>query len=117
MGYTLHHIEIIRCVPVPVHVAYRGLRFCARQHNWTQNVVILEAELTVQERVWYIRAIRQFGWSKLELQRKILAKAHLEMVLDTDDKVCYTKENGVSMGGTENDKCLFYLPWEYTSCP
>ena len=26
--------------------------------GWTQNVVILEAELTVQERMWYIRAVR-----------------------------------------------------------
>ena len=29
--------------------------------GWTQNVVILEAELTLQERAWYIRVIRQFG--------------------------------------------------------
>ena len=35
--------------------------------GWTQNVVILEAELTVQEKAWYIRAVRQFGWSKLKL--------------------------------------------------
>ena len=43
--------------------------------GWTQNVVILEAELTVQERIWYIRAVRQYGWSKLEIQRKITAGA------------------------------------------
>ena len=43
--------------------------------SWTQNVVILEAELTVQERMWYIRAVRQYGWSKLEIQRKITAVA------------------------------------------
>ena len=45
--------------------------------GWTQNVVILEAKLTPQERMWYIRAVGRFGWSKLELQRKIAAKAHL----------------------------------------
>ena len=33
--------------------------------GWTQNAVILEAELSLQERMWYIRAVRQFGWSKL----------------------------------------------------
>lgn len=38
--------------------------------GWTQNMVILEADLTLQEQVWYIRAIRRFGGSKLELQRK-----------------------------------------------
>ena len=29
--------------------------------GWTQNIVILEAELTLQEKAWYIRAVRQFG--------------------------------------------------------
>lgn len=32
--------------------------------GWTQNVVILEAELTVRERTWYIQAVQRFGWSK-----------------------------------------------------
>ena len=46
--------------------------------GWTQNVVILEAELTVQERMWYIRAARQYGWSKLELYRMIkIGRAHV----------------------------------------
>ena len=29
--------------------------------GWTQNVVILEAELTLRERAWYIRAAGKFG--------------------------------------------------------
>ncbi|MCI8915648.1 MAG: DUF1016 domain-containing protein [Oscillospiraceae bacterium] len=29
--------------------------------GWTQNVVILETELTCQEKLWYIRAVRRFG--------------------------------------------------------
>ena len=41
--------------------------------GWTQNVVIMEAELTLQEKMWYIRAVRQFGWS---------TSAHIEKVLD-----------------------------------
>ena len=45
--------------------------------GWTQNVVILEAELTPQERAWYIKAAGQFGWSKLELQQRIVDHAHL----------------------------------------
>ncbi len=61
--------------------------------GWTQNVVILEAELTLQERAWYIQAARQFGWSKLELQRKIKTNAHLETALDFADDVCYTVAN------------------------
>ena len=34
----------------------------------TQNMVIPEVELTLQEQAWYIRAVQQFGWTKLELQ-------------------------------------------------
>ena len=54
--------------------------------GWTQNVVILESELTVQERAWYIQAANRFKWSKLELQKKIIASAHTANVkknLDT----------------------------------
>ena len=58
--------------------------------GWTQNVVILEAELTLQEREWYIQAAHRFGWSKPELQRKITAGAHLEIALDFTDGMCYT---------------------------
>ena len=65
--------------------------------GWTQNVVILEAELTLQEQAWYIRAVGYFGWSKLELQRKIGAKAHMEIALDSTDEAYYTKERTANM--------------------
>ena len=29
--------------------------------GWTQNIVILEVELTLQEKSWYTRAVQQFG--------------------------------------------------------
>lgn len=58
----------------------------------TQNVVILEAELTFQERVWYIQVARQFGWTKLELLQKITANVYLEILLDLTVKGCYTEE-------------------------
>lgn len=48
--------------------------------GWTQNVVILEADLTPEERAWYIRAVRQFGWSKLALTEKIEERAHEHIV-------------------------------------
>lgn len=37
----------------------------------TQIVVILETELTLHERAWYIQTAGQFGWSKLELTNQI----------------------------------------------
>ena len=32
--------------------------------GWTQNMVILETDLTTRGRLWYIRAALRFGWSK-----------------------------------------------------
>jgi len=85
--------------------------------GWTQNVVILEAELTLQEQAWYIKAAGQFGWSKLELQQRIVDHAHLEIVLDFADEVCYTEENTASMECIANDKGPVCVPREYISCP
>ena len=85
--------------------------------GWTQNVVILEAELTPQERAWYIKAAGQFGWSKLELQQRIADHAHLEIVLDFTDEMCYTEVNTASMECTADDQYPFYLPWEYLPQP
>lgn len=59
--------------------------------GWTQNVVILEKNLALQERTWYIRAVQKFGWSKLELQRQIDAGAHKGNTLDIESKTCYTE--------------------------
>ena len=39
--------------------------------GWTQNMVILEAELSTQEQAWYIKAAGQFGWSKLVSSREL----------------------------------------------
>ena len=65
----------------------------AMQLGWTQNVVIMEADLTMELREWYLRAAGQFGWSKTELIVKIAEQAHLEIFLkieqeriDTTDK-------------------------------
>lgn len=60
----------------------------AEQIGWTQNIVILEAELDLQERLWYMRAVRQFGWSKLELIKMIDNAAHTEIVLDNGQDEC-----------------------------
>ena len=85
--------------------------------GWIQNAVILEVELSLQERAWYIRAANQLGWSKLELQRQIMSCAHLEMALDFSLKVCYTEENSTETEQKNNDEDTFYLPRQYTSCP
>ena len=82
--------------------------------GWTQNIVIMEADLTLQEKAWYIQAVRQFGWSKLELAKQIAASAHLEKSLDLRPKVCYTEENSDSSYSScqaQADETQRHLRW------
>lgn len=55
----------------------------ATKIGWTQNVVILETELTMEARAWYLRMAERFGWSKAELIRQIDSAAHLEICRST----------------------------------
>ena len=64
----------------------------ALQLGWTQNVVILEADLPMELCGWYLMAASQFGWSKAELVEKIAINAHEMIVLKTDEKVCDIEE-------------------------
>lgn len=76
------------------------LRKLAMQIVWIQNVVIMEANLTMELREWYMRAARQFGWSKTELIANIEAKAHDNIILEIDEEMCYTQEKAGSNGET-----------------
>ena len=44
---------------------------------WTLNVLILEADLTLAERAWYLNAALRFGWTKAVFQEKLAESAHL----------------------------------------
>ena len=48
----------------------------AMQLGWIQNVVIMEADLTMELREWYMKAAKQFGWSKSELLESIATNVH-----------------------------------------
>ena len=67
---------------------YPALLSLAMQLGWIQNVVIMEADLTVELREWYIKAVIQFGWSKTQLIAMIALEVHLEIVLDNDVEIC-----------------------------
>ena len=84
--------------------------------GWTQNVVILEAELTLQDKLWYIRAVRRFGWSKVTLAEKIASAAHLEIALDLESEVCYTEKNSATEC-VNDDKDPLCVPWEHLPEP
>ena len=49
------------------------------QFNTLLEQAVLEAKLTTTEKEWYIRAVRQFGWSKSELLRQMEAESHLTL--------------------------------------
>ena len=65
----------------------------ALQLGWTQNVVILEADLSIELREWYMKAAKQFGWSKIALIENIKNAVHKEIVLDIGQNLCDNKVN------------------------
>ncbi len=75
--------------------------------GWTENVVILEAELTLQERPWYIQAPRQFRWSKSMLIRMIQERAHETTTLDTATDPCYIGSTRGDEDGTKEPSRTF----------
>ena len=89
----------------------------AMEISWTQNVVILEADMEPDERRWYLRAAGRFGWSKVELQRKIDSDAHLEIQLDESEVPCYTECDSNELECTEHDQDTFSLPRQYLQKP
>ena len=54
--------------------------------GWIQNVVIMEADLTMDLREWYMKAAEQFDWSKTELIANIAANTHENIVLDIEEE-------------------------------
>lgn len=86
----------------------------AMKLKWTQNVVIMEAELTMEERAWYLQACAEYGWSKSELQRKIESSTYQEVSLDQIPQVWYDKVNSKQETRTfQNDEGDACPSWEY----
>ena len=77
--------------------------------NWTQNVVIMEAELTAEERYWYIRKAAAQKLSKSELLRMIENFAHLESVLDEKVDAWYNEDNDENSERTQYEEDPVYL--------
>jgi len=61
--------------------------------GWIQNVVIMEADMSMELREWYIRAAKQLEWTKTELIANIAAKAHENIVLAIEEEMCYIVED------------------------
>ena len=82
----------------------------AMRLNWTQNVVIMEAELTMDERCWYIRKAAESGVSKTELLRMIERAEHSEIALGESEDTCYTVENDEFSEKTQYEEYPVCLP-------
>ena len=89
----------------------------AAEISWTQNVVILEADLNMEERCWYLLAAKQYGWSKSALQNAIQECAHQELTLDEFEVPCYTDHEENQLESSENDQDTFSLSRQYLQKP
>ena len=75
----------------------------AMKLGWIQNVVIMEADLTVDLREWYMKAVEQFGWSKTELIANIAANAYANIVLAIEEELCYIVEQEKKQTESDSD--------------
>ena len=83
---------------------------CEALHwNWTQNVVIMEAELTAVERRWYIRQAAARNLSKSEILRMITDSTYSESVLDEKVDVWYNESNDEIPERTQYEEAPVYL--------
>ena len=89
----------------------------AMRLNWTQNVVIMEAKLTMDERCWYIRKTTESGLSKTELLRRIERAEHSEIALGESVDTCYTVENDEFSEKNRYEEYPVYLPRQYLPQP
>ena len=89
----------------------------AMRLNWTQNVVIMETELTMDERCWYIRKTAKSGLSKTELLRMIERAEHSEIALGESVDTCYTVENDEFSEKNRYEEYPVYLPRQYLPQP
>ena len=90
------------------HRAYENFPTLLRRAmklGWIQNVIIMEADLTMNLREWYMKAAEQFGWSKTELIANIAANVHENIALAIDDEVCYIVKQEEKQ--TESDRDSF----------
>lgn len=83
--------------------------------GWTKNAVMLEAIFSMEQREWYLKAVAQFAWSKVELIEKIVNNAHATVVLAIGEEMYDTREKkginrkekiGISYCIKEKIRCL-----------
>ena len=84
----------------------RALLHLAMQIGWTQNVVILEADLTMEERCWYMKRVAIHGWTKTQLVESIQKSLHLSDPLDEAEHLCYTVEEPIDVEKPDEESII-----------
>ena len=84
----------------------RALLHLAMQIGWTQNVVILEADLTTEERCWYMKRVAIHGWTKKQLVESIQKGLHLSDPLDEAERLCYTVEEPLNVEKPDEESII-----------
>ena len=79
----------------------------AMKIGWTLNVVIMEAELTRERRVFCLRKTEVEKLSKKKLLEIILNGAFVEETVDEPDEICY---NITNLSEDRNDQTQFEPP-------
>lgn len=84
----------------------------ALQIGWTQNVIILEADLTMQERKWYLEQINVCGWSKKQLTESIQNNILLADAPGKTEASCHTVDESMpaKMSNAESVICDLIAP-------
>ena len=113
----INHKAIKNTGQLPMYSSMPELLDEALHLNWTQNVVIMEAELPTEERCWYIRQAAAQSLSKSELLRMIEDSEHLESVLDEKVDVWYNVDNDEISERTQYEENSVYLPRQYPKKP
>ena len=83
--------------------------------NWTQNVVIMEAELAVEARAWYIDEALRCDPTKAELLELLSSEAHLQISLDQTEKYWYNADNDKVLEFDQHEKDTFCVSRQYFS--
>lgn len=81
--------------------------------NWTQNVVIMEAELTAEARAWYIDEALRCDLTKAELLELLSSEAHLQIPLDQTEKYWYNVGDNKVSEFDQHEKDTFCVSRQY----
>lgn len=85
--------------------------------NWTQNIVIMEAELSAEVRAWYVDEALRCNPTKAELLELLASEAHLQIPLDQTEECCYNEKDNGDLEFNQHEKVAFCVSWEYLSQP